>query len=61
MKKEIDGAIEEFAGSLRLKHKLEDTATDLRVKRVKEKVKNKIVRKNFTQIYNTSSVLQEVA
>ena len=47
MKKEIDGAIEEFAGSLRLKNKLEDTATDLRVKRVKEKVKNKIVLKKL--------------
>ena len=41
-KKEIDPAIEEFAGSLRIKHKLENTAMDLWVNKVKEKVENRI-------------------
>lgn len=41
-KKEIDYAIEEFAGSLRLKYKLEDIAMDLWATKILEKVKNKI-------------------
>ena len=41
-KKEIDRAFEEFAGSLILKHKLEDTAVDLWENKAKEKVNNKI-------------------
>ena len=41
-KKEIDRAIEESAGILRLIHKLEDTAMDLWVNKGKEKVKSRI-------------------
>ena len=40
--KKIDHAIEEFAGSFGLKYELEDTAMDLWVNKVKEKVQNKI-------------------
>ena len=40
-KKEIDRAIEEFPGSLRLKHKLGDAAMDLWMKKIKGKVENK--------------------
>ena len=43
-KEEIDRAIEVFAGSLRLKHKLEDTVIDLWVNKAKQKVKNKITK-----------------
>ena len=38
----LDWAFEEFAGSLILKHKLEDTAMDLWENKAKEKVNNKI-------------------
>ena len=41
-KKDIERATEEFAGTLRLKYKLENTAMELWVNKVKEKVKNKI-------------------
>ena len=58
-KKEIDPAIEEFAGSLRIKHKLENTAMDLWVNKVKEKVKNKMKSLKSKQIDNTFHVLQD--
>ena len=41
-KKEIDRIIEEFAGSDRSKHKLEDAVKSLWIKNIKEKIKNKI-------------------
>ena len=40
-KKEIDWTIDEFHGSLRIKHKLGDAAMDLWMKKIKEKVENK--------------------
>ena len=58
-KKEIDPAIEEFAGSLRIKHKLENTAMDLWVNKVKEKAKNKMKSLKSKQIDNTFHVLQD--
>ena len=59
-KKDIERAIEEFAGSLRLKYKLVDTAIELWVNKVKEKVKNKIKSlKKLKKIYNTSRLLQD--
>ena len=42
--REPQWAIEEFAGSLRLKHTLEDTAMDLWVNKVLEKVKKKKIK-----------------
>lgn len=40
--KKIDHAIKKFVGSFGLKYKLEDTAMDLWVNKVKEKVQKKI-------------------
>ena len=59
-KKDIERATEEFAGTLRLKYKLEDTAMELWVNKVKEKVKNKIKSlKKSKKNYNTSRLLQD--
>ena len=58
-KKEIDPAIDEFAGSLRIKHKLENAAMDLWVNKVKEKAKNKMKSLKSKQIDNTFHVLQD--
>ena len=59
-KKDIERTIEEFAGSLRLKYKLEDTAMELWVNKVLEKVKNKIKSlKKSKKIFNTSRLLQD--
>lgn len=57
---ETDRAIEEFAENFRLKHKLENTAMDLWVNKIKEKVKkqDKALEKVKTNIKN-SPVLQD--
>ena len=60
-KKEVHREIEEFAGNLGLKHKLEGNCYGLLwVSKVKEKVKNKMKSlKKSTQIFDTYSVMPD--